>query len=188
MTTKEKRLLKFALLIFIVFVSFQGLPTANKLVFDYWQHIQNLQQEIDNSKKLKDKTQFWEDENKRAKQVLSEVNSGLLEGENEQLVGANMQKLLREIARQTGLTVTTMDPPKTEISRANQWMLVIQTIQFDTDAKGLMTFLKVLDKAPKKLIVAMLDVRTNRDRLNGTVQITGFSHVPSPPPVTTTNP
>jgi len=182
MTTKEKQLLKFASIVFIIFVSFQGFPTVYKFGFDYWQHLQDLQQEIENSKKLKDKTKFWEEENQRAKEKLSKANSGLLEGENSQLVGANMQKLLREIARQSELTITSMEPPKVEISNSNQWMLVVQTIQFDAEPKALMRFLTVLDKVPKNLIVAMLDVRSNRDRISGTVQLTGFSRVPPPPP------
>jgi predicted PurR-regulated permease PerM len=175
MTHQEKRLLKIALLIFVVFAAFQLIPTAYQWGQNYLQHIQKLRDDIENAKKLQAKTQVWMDENQRAKQKLSEVNAGLLEGNNSQLVGANMQKLLRELARQTGINLTSMDPPKTETTRTNQWMLVIQTMQFEADSKSLMAFLKALDKAPKKLIIAMIDIRSNRERLSGSIQVTGFS-------------
>lgn len=177
MTSKEKRLLKFASIIFVIFATVQLLPMANQFGHDYWQHLQDLKAEIEKSKKLQLETQHWVEENQKAHERFSQVNAGAIEGSSSQLVGANLQKLLRELARQTGLTINTMEPPKTETDRSNRWMLVVQSMQFDADSKTLMAFLKKLDKAPKKLIVANLDVRSNRDRLNGTMQITGFSQI-----------
>ena len=174
---KEKRLIRIALIIFVILASVQLYPAGNKFLRDYWQHIEDLKKKIEDSKKLQDKAESWKVENDRAKQLRDQINLGLIEGNSTQLVGVNMQKLLNDLARSTGITVRSMDPPKTEISKSGEWMLIIQTIQIETQSKSLMNFLKALDASPKKLIISNLNIQSSRSKLAGTVQITGFSRL-----------
>ncbi len=186
MTPKEKRLIRWAMIIFMVFAMVQLFPTTEQWIRDYWQHIQNLQNDIENSQKLEARTQYWQAENDRAKQKLLEVTQGLLEGENTQLVGANLQKLISDTARRSGVAIRSMDPPKIEVSKNEQWLLVIQLIQLDTDSKNLMTFLNGLTYSNKKLVISSLTIRTAGSKLNVSLQITGFSQpnpTDNPPPL-----
>lgn len=177
MNPKEKRLVRIAIIIFVILASVQLYPAGDKFIRDYWQHIENLKKKIEDSKKLKDKAESWKAENDRAKQLRDQINTGLIEGNSTQLVGANMQKLLNDIARNTNITVRSMDPPKTEMSKSEEWMLIIQTLQFETNSKALINFLKTLDTSPKKLVISSLNIQSTRNKLTGTIQVTGFSRL-----------
>lgn len=179
MTSKEKRLLSIAAAIFVIFAAVQLLPTAKDFLQGYWQRIETLRSDIEKIIKLQARGDFWQQENKRAKQRRDRIYTGLLEGSNRQLVGAGMQRMLRDIAQRAGITIRSMDPPETEISRAQEWMLIVQAIRFDGDSGTLLSFLQALDKHPKKFVVTNLDVRAYGKRVNGTIKITGFSRAPA---------
>jgi len=181
-TPKEQRLIRIALVIFVVFATVQLFPATKKFVGDYWQHIEDMQKDIEKSKKLRDEAEYWKTEHEKAKQIHDTINRGLIDGDSSQLVGVNMQKLLNDLARETGIIVRTMDPPKTEVAKSEKWMLIIQALQFEANSKSLMTFLKALETPPqkfasKKWIVSSLNIRGMGERLNGTLQITGFSRL-----------
>jgi hypothetical protein len=177
-TTKEKRLLRFALIIFIVIVlPFQLAPKAYEFYRNYWQSIDKLHRDIELYKRLGKQAEFWETESQRALQERDKINTGLLEGKNRQLVGLKMETLVRKIAQKTGIKFKTLDPADTSYS-TGEWLLVIQTMQFEATSQTLMGFLKALQKTKENLIVSTLDVRSFRNKLSGTIKITGFSRLP----------
>ncbi|MDY6992744.1 MAG: type II secretion system protein GspM [Pseudomonadota bacterium] len=178
MTLKEKRLLQLAAVVFVVLLSVQLLPAALRFVQNYWQQLELYQRDIENAKKLQQQTQYWQQQHAQAQQQHQAVYNSLLLGANPQLVGANLQKLLRTIAHTAGITISSMDPPETEISRNQEWMLVVQTIRFDATSKTLIAFLQALDQAQEKLVVSNLNIRARRDKLDGTMKITGFAQAP----------
>jgi len=177
-TLKEKRLLQLAAVVFVVLLAVQLLPAALRFVQNYWQQFELYQRDIENAKKLQQQTQYWQQQHAQAQQQRQAVYDSLLLGANPQLVGANLQKLLRTIAHTTDITISSMDPPETEISRNQEWMLVVQTIRFDATSKTLIAFLHALDQAQEKLVVSNLDIRARRDKLDGTMKITGFAQAP----------
>jgi len=176
MTASEKRLLKMAGTIFILFAAFYLLPQTWQLGKGQWESIERLELDIERLKSLDEDTQFWIDTHQQVTTERERIDKALLQGDTRELVGARMQGTLRRIATRTQLRILSMEIP--EFNRSNEWVLVTLGIRFQSEAASLMEFLQAIEKAEQELVVAKLEVRTNRNQLNGTVQITGFSRVP----------
>ncbi|MEK8018783.1 MAG: hypothetical protein VSS75_018070 [Candidatus Parabeggiatoa sp.] len=180
MTHKEKRLLRFALIIFIgIVLPFQLAPKAYDFYHNYRQSIDQLHRDIELYKKLGKQAELWETESQRALQERNKINAGLLEGKNRQLVGLKMESLVKQIAQQAGIKFKTLDPADTAYS-THEWLLVIQTMQFEATSETLIAFLKALQNTKENLVVSTLDLRSFRNKLSGTIKITGFSRLPPP--------
>jgi hypothetical protein len=179
-TTKEKRLLRIALVIFAGYIlPFQLVPAVLKLYRDYQTTIENLSQQIDREIELGKRAEYWEVENRRAKQEQEKIEAGLLAGRTRELVGARMQGLIKQLAQEAGITFRTLEPPDTSFN-SGEWVLVIQSMQFEANSGTLMAFLQALVKAKENLKVVSLEVRSYQDRLNGTIKVTGFSRISTP--------
>ncbi|NJO15398.1 MAG: hypothetical protein HC877_06520 [Thioploca sp.] len=180
MTTKEKRLLRIALVIFMGYMlPFQLIPTVLKIYRDYRAAIENLSEQIVREIDLGERAEYWEAENKKAKQEQEKIEVGLLAGRTRELVGARMQGLIKQLAQEAGITFRTLEPPDTAFN-SGEWVLVIQSMQFEANSETLMAFLQALEKAKENLKVVSLEVRSYRDRLNGTIKVTGFSQISTP--------
>jgi len=179
-TTKEKRLLRIALVIFMGYMlPFQLIPTVWKFYRDYQASIEDLTQQIAREEELGKKADYWKAENQRAKQEQEKIEAGLLAGRTRELVGARMQGLVKQLAQEAGITFRTLEPPDTTFN-SGEWVLVIQSMQFEANSGTLMAFLQALEKATENLKVVSLEVRSYQDRLNGTIKVTGFSRISTP--------
>jgi hypothetical protein len=181
-TTSEKRLLRIAILMFLGYVlPFEMAPRTYNYYKDYRQSLEKLQQNIQRYERLSKTTEYWENENKRLKQLHDRIEAGLLPGANRELMGINMQQLITQLANSSGIKFKKIDPPNTRFN-TNEWILVIQTMKFEATSKTLMTFLKAVVNAKENLVIIELDVRSHQNRLNGNIQITGFGRILPPPP------
>ena len=177
MTTKEKRLLTIAVVMFVGYMlPFYLLPITQNIYGDYWQSVEKLQQNIERLDGLKERVKYWEEENKHAKQEQQKINASLLPGNTSKLIGAKMQKLVRQLAKNAGMTIKTLEPPDTSLS-TGEWLLVIQSVQFEANSKTLMQFLQAINDDKSNLAIVNLDVRNNRKKLTGNIKLTGFSRV-----------
>ncbi len=177
MTAKEKRLLTIAVVMFVGYMlPFHILPIAQNVYGDYWQSIDRLNQNIERLGGLRKRVEYWDSENKRAKQEQQKITAGLLPGNTRELVGAKMQELVRRLAKNAGMAIKSLDPPDTEFN-TGEWLLVIQSARFEASSKTLMQFLQAINNDKFNLVIASLDVRNNRNRLSGTIKVTGFSRV-----------
>jgi hypothetical protein len=197
-TTKEKRLLRLALVIFIGYIlPFQLVPVALKYYRDYQANIDNLLQQIEREIELGKRADYWEAENQQVKQEQEQIEAGLLAGRTRELVGARMQGLIKQLAQEAGITFRTLEPPDTSFN-SREWVLVIQSMQFEANSGTLMAFLQAVANAKENLKVVSLEVRSYRNRLNGTIKVTGFSRISTaaepesteevPPPAEPTKP
>jgi len=148
-----------------IILPFQVGPKAYEFYTNYRQSLEKLHQDIERYKKLGKKAEYWEQENQQAKLERDKIKAGLLLGDNRDLIGAKMQGLVRQLAQNTGILFKSLDPPDTSLS-TGEWVLVIQSMQFDAKSKTLMNFL------------ASLNIRSRRGKLTGTIKIIGFSRVP----------
>lgn len=157
---------------------FQVLPVTYNFYREYRDSIDKLHQDIERYGKLGKRAEYWEQENKRAKQEREEIEKGLLPGKNSELVGNELQRLVKQLATEAGISFKSLVRP--DYLPTGDWILVTQSMQFDANSKTVMKFLQALEKAPTRLAVVSLEVRSRRDRLTGTIKITGFSRVPPP--------
>ncbi|MCV6638745.1 hypothetical protein [Candidatus Albibeggiatoa sp. nov. NOAA] len=178
MTRKEKRLLYLMLGIFIFYaVPFELYPRAMTFYQDEVDEIEQLQTQIEKSKRLFQRTEFWQEQNARIKQERIAVYGSLLQGENRDLLVVEIQKLIRELAKKTGMaSYSTQDLP-TFSENTGDWMFITQKVTFESQSKALVDFLKAVEDAPQKLEVVKLYIYTSprNKMLRGTVEITGFA-------------
>jgi len=177
LTAKEKRLLTIMLLIFLGYMlPFVIIPAGWGLIKDYQNNIAAVKTDLDRYQKLGEATQVWQEAYEKAQQNLDRVNGALLKGTTRDLVAAQMQGVLQELAKQHQITFRSMAVP--EFNTNESWMLVTQTIQFSTDSPKLIAFLKALEAAPAQLIVVSMDIRSERGtNLGVDMKITGFSRL-----------
>jgi DNA repair ATPase RecN len=178
MTKSEKRLLKFALFIFFFgVIPFFLYPIATDFYNNYWQSIDKLQQDIQRYRKLAQRADFWQQENQRAKFEQQQIESSLLSGKNRQLVGAKMQSIIKKLAKKNQITFKSLEPPDTSFS-TEQWLLVIQSIQFEANSTALLKFLQALERHYINLQIISLEIRRYSNKLSGSIKIIGFSRLP----------
>lgn len=179
MTTQEKRLLNILLAIFFLYIlPFQLYPVMYDYYNDYTTSVQKLNINIERYKELSKNAEFWEKENKDTKQLRDQVNAGLLSGKNRELIGAKMQALITQLAKRTGIIFKNLDPPDTSYT-TGQWMLVVQSMQFEATSYTLMRFLQAVQNHRIHLKVTTLDVRARKNKLNCKIRISGFSRAPA---------
>lgn len=181
MTKSEKRLSYIALAMFIGYIlPFHFIPITYKVYDNYRQSIETLQNKISRREKLKRRAEYWEAENQRVKQENKNIEAGLLQGNTRELEGADLQRIVSELAKKVGITFKSVGSPDTSIS-TGKWLLVIQSLRYEANSKTLMEFLKAVKNNPVKLEIVSLDVRSTRKKLTGTIKITGFGLVPAEP-------
>jgi len=177
MTTSEKRLLRIALIFFIGYMlPFQIAPITYDFYRDYRDSLDSLHENIERYEELGKRTDYWKTENQRALLEQEKIEAGLLPGDTRQLAGVQMQELMRELAQKAGITFKSQLPPDTSGS-TGEWVLVIQSVQFDSTSKTLMKFIKAVNENKVNLEIISLEVRTSRKRLAVTIKITGFSRI-----------
>jgi hypothetical protein len=179
MTTQEKLLLKILLAIFFFYIlPFQLYPFISNYYNDYMTSVEKLNKDIERYKKLSKNAEYWEKTNKDTKQLRDNIYAGLLPGNDRELIGAKMQALVRQLAQRTGIIFKTLDPPDTSYT-TGQWVLVVQSMQFEATSYTLMRFLQAVQNARVHLKVTTLDVRARKTKLNCKVRIAGFSRAPA---------
>jgi len=175
-TANEKRLIRIASIMFIGYIlPFQLAPIVTDFYQNYLGSIEDLHQNIERYEKLGEREEYWVKENQRAKQELNEVKAGILPGDNYELIGTKIQGLVKKIANSTNITFKSLVAP--ESVQIDNWILVTQSMQFEANSFTLMNFLKSIDNNKVNLIVVNLDIRSYKNKLTGSIKITGFSKV-----------
>lgn len=180
MTTKEKRLLKIMLAIFILYiVPFELSPLAIDFYQEQKQEIASLQREIERSRKLFRRTQYWQEQYQKTSQERDRINNSLITGRTRDLITVTFQTLIGDLAKSVGIREHSLQQlPTFTPDNTNTWTLMTQKITFTTSAISLLNFLDSLKTASQKLMVAKLEIETTRQgTLRGTVEIVGFAHL-----------
>lgn len=177
MTAKEKRLFRIMLLIFLGYIlPFVIAPALYNLYQAQFQSIESLEEGIQRYEKLRTRA----DELTRLHTDLikqrDEVNNSLLVGESKEIVGARMQGNLKQLIQTSGINLKSTE--KAEFLRTGDWVFVTQAINFEANPNSLINFLQAIKNAKEKLVVVSLNIRSNVNQLEGTIKITGFSHLP----------
>lgn len=190
MTSKEKRLLFIFFLIFMGYaLPFEVWPQAFAYYERYRQNIEKLTGDIERYRNLGAKADFWQTQNQEEKKKRDEIFASLLEGGSQEVVGARIQGLLRELAQNAGMTLKSLNVAEFSRTRKGDWALVTQTMQFEANSTSVMNFLQAIKKAKELLFVTSLDMRNNSSGiLSGTIKVTGFSRVSATTPAATTAP
>ena len=133
-------------------------------------------QQIERYEKLGERAEYWKTKNKKLKEENDAVELGLLPGTNQELLGTKMQALVKQLAKDVGINFKSLEPPDTSFS-TGEWVLVIQSMQFEANGQTFLEFLRAVANNPVRLEITSLDVRSRKKKLSGTIKILGFSRV-----------
>lgn len=175
MTSREKRILRYLAIPLGFILLLTLIPKVSNYYHNHRQSIDDLRNQIGRYEMLGKRMEYWQAESQRASQERDKINLSILPGNTRELAIAKMQGLVRELAKNTGITFKSLNPPDTYST--GEWMLVIQSMQFEASGSTLEKFLKAVMNNLVKLEVISLDVRSNKKKLSCTVEIIGFSRV-----------
>jgi hypothetical protein len=175
MTTKEKRLLWLAGLMFGgYFLPFVAGPAALDFYRQQTQSLIGLQDEIQRYQRLGNQADTWRDKHAQALKNQAEIQASLLEGSTRELVATRLQGILNDGAQASGVQVRSLDVP--EFTSTQNWLLVTQAVQFSSNSQQIYDLVKILQEHKTRLAIILLDLRNSGGvQLSGTLKVTGFS-------------
>ncbi len=184
MNTREQRLIRIMLLIFLGYMlPFEIIPRSYEFVQYEQQAIESLRTKIAQAKELERKTEVWHADYEKLKTERDAIYTKLLPyapNETKEIVSVKMQEILRKLAQQSGVVFKTMG--NTEFASTGDWIVITQPMQFGANSKNLFQFLQAIARAPHSFTIAGLTVNgAGRGELDGTIRLTGFTKVPPQP-------
>ncbi len=179
MTTSEKRLFYIAGFFFIIYMlPFYIAPKVYNVYEDYNQNIETLESNIKKYEKLNQQTEEIKAEYQHLTTIVAEIESGLLTGQTRQLIGTNLRSLVTKLAKDVGITMVKSLPPPDTSFATDEWLFVIQSMQFEASSATLIDFLQAITDNDKKLEIIHVNVRSRNNKLTGKIEIGGFSYAP----------
>lgn len=177
MSQRERRLILFMAAIFAVyFLPFILWPAIASFYENQTADTRQLREDIARYERLDEQGQRWQETHAQMLEERDQVETSLLEGATQDLVGARLQSTLTELSKKHSLQVQSTNVP--EFKETGQWLMVSLTMNFSGAPNKTMAFLKELHAHQTFLAVTRLDLRANRaNLLSGNVTVTGFSHL-----------
>ncbi len=184
MTKREKNILLLAVAVGVVFAISQGLPTVRGLYAERTAVIEQVRTDIERERRLIEEEQSWQERSAAIETQLQELGTQVFQGASVPLISANIQRIVRDHATQTAISVTSTR--LAESMTTDGWLLVEQELSVQTDNQtNLMHFLQRLEESRPRLRVTTFSVRRNRNQYAGTITVMGFSRTQeAPAPVT----
>lgn len=180
MTRREKNILLVAVAIAIVFVASQVLPAVRAIHAERAASIEQIRIDIDRERRLIEDAQSWRERSGAIETQLQELSSRLFQGASIPLISANIQRIVRDHATQSGIAITSTR--LAESMETDGWLLVEQELSLQTESQSnLMRFLQSLENSRPWLGVTNFSVRRNRNQYAGTITVMGFSSTQETP-------
>lgn len=174
MTKREKNILLAALAVGVVFVITQGLPAINNLYTARSERIEELQTSLERERRLIDDEQMWSERRAEVESRGAELTDQLFQESSIPLVSANIQRLVREYAIRTYVSITSTK--LAESMETEGWLLVEQELSIITDNQNnILSFLDRIETSSPLLGVSSFSIRRNRNQYAGTITVVGFS-------------
>jgi len=132
-------------------------------------------------------TDLWQQRRQEIDQQLQNLEARLFTGNANTtgslptvpVLAANIQRLVRQIAQDTGITITSTS--LAESMEADGWLLVEQTLAFNLDNQSnTLDFLARLDASEPWLAVNYFSMSRGRNMFSGEITVVGFSRETQP--------
>ncbi|OFE13321.1 hypothetical protein PHACT_09365 [Pseudohongiella acticola] len=187
LTPREKNILRLALVLALIIALSNGLPVVRDVYSERAQAIESLRLEIDREQRLLNDTDLWQQRRQEIDQQLQNLEARLFTGNANTtgslptvpVLAANIQRLVRQIAQDTGITITSTS--LAESMEADGWLLVEQTLAFNLDNQSnTLDFLARLDASEPWLAVNYFSMSRGRNMFSGEITVVGFSRETQP--------
>ncbi len=180
MTKREKNILFVALAVGVVFALTQGWPSARAKYSERASFIEQTRNDIEREKRLIADATQWLERRQQTELRLQSLGQDLFQGDSVPMISANIQRVVRDYANQTGISITSTK--LAEAMETDGWVLVQQEITILTDnQRNTMAFLQRLEQSSPRLGVSTFAIRRNRNQYAGTLTVVGFSRTAEAP-------
>lgn len=182
LTSREKNILRLAVILALIIGLSSGFPVIRDIYNDRAQTIERLRLDIAREQRLLDDAELWQQRRQEIDQQLQSLDARLFSGNGSAqggrptapVLAANIQRLVRQIAQQSGVTITSTS--LADSRETDGWLLVEQTLSFNLDNQAnTMDFLARLDASRPWLAVSHFSMRRNRNMYSGDITVVGFS-------------
>jgi hypothetical protein len=174
LTGREKLILRLALLMAIIMLLVNGVPAMTAYYQARTIQIETLTAEIEREQRLIDDAELWQQRSTAAEWQLQSLESSLFTGGSVALLTAAIQRQVRQIATETGLSINSAN--LAESRQSGDWVLVEQSLSFSTaDQNNTLVFMQRLADTQPLLKVTRFSMRSNRNQYIGDLTVVGFS-------------
>jgi hypothetical protein len=180
MSRREKNILALAIVVGIIFVISQVLPSVRGAYASRADSIEQLQTDIERERRLFADADLWQARRADVEAQGVDLSNQLFQEASVPLISASIQRLVREYATQSGISVTSTR--LAESMAADGWTLVEQELSIVTgEQSNILRFLQQLESSSPVLGVSAFSLRRNRNQYAGSITVVGFSRDPDAP-------
>ena len=182
LTAREKNILRLALVLALLIALSNGIPVIRDAYQARAERIERLRLDIAREQRLLEDTTLWQQRRQDIDQQLQSLDARLFTGNDSTpgarltvpVLAANIQRRVRQIAQETGVTITQSS--LAESRETDDWLLVEQTLSFNLDNQNnTLAFLAQLDESRPWLAVSYFSMRRTRNMYSGEITVVGFS-------------
>lgn len=174
LSAREQRILWLALLLAVLMLLSRGLPAISAHYQSTALRIDTLRADIEREQRLIDDAGLWQQRRAETTEQVQALQSSLFSGNSTALLTAAVQRQVRQIAEETGLSINATN--LAENQQSGDWIVVQQTLTFSTtDQNNILRFLQQLTERQPRLKVTGLSLRPARNQYSGELTVVGFS-------------
>lgn len=174
MRSNERKLLLLFGVIAAAFFVVRVLPFAYGYYRDGRNEIAALEQRAARYRTLIEEQAEWQDRERLKQAELAELEGGIFQAGNPNLIGSSVQRALRQAAEQAG--VSQRETRVAQYSYVGDWLMVSQEMSFTLEQNQILPFLNAIEQLRPRLHVAAFNVaRSPRRGFTGNITVVGFS-------------
>jgi hypothetical protein len=189
MTGREKKILYAGAAVAMLFAVVQLFPLIGGVYSERHAQIERLRDDIAREENLIGDAQTWSERREGIERQLDALEAQVFQGGTLPLLTANIQRMVRQYATETSVTITSTKLAET--LETPGWLLVRQELSFTMDNQSnTLGFLRLLEQSRPYLGVTNFSLRRTRNQYTGTVTVIGFSRIggnPQPGPQSAQN-
>jgi len=166
--------LLLAVVVTLVFASTSIVPAVQGMYESRNNDIDGVQLDIEREQRLIENTASWRERRVEVESMTAELETQIFEGQTMPIVEANISRTLSQLARDSGITVSSTR--LAERMESTDWILVRQEISFrTTEQANTISFLQKLQTSTPRLRVTGFSVNHSRNQYSGSITVVGFA-------------
>lgn len=169
---ERKLLLLFGILAALVIVV-RLVPLAYGYYREGRNEIAQLEERVDRFRTLIDEQGEWQERELLKQAELTELEAGIFQGSNANLIGSSVQRALRQAADQAGIAVR--ETRVAQYRYVGEWLMVSQEVSFTLEQSQILPFLNAIEALRPRLHVAAFNVTRTRRGFSGNITVVGFA-------------
>ncbi|MDO8906990.1 MAG: GspMb/PilO family protein [Pseudohongiella sp.] len=174
LTSREKLILRLALLVAVIMLLVNGVPAVTSYYRSQALLLETFRADIEREQRLIDDAVLWQQRRETAGQQVRMLDNSLFTGGSVALLTAAIQRQVRQIATEAGLSINSANLAETQ--QSGDWILVEQALSFSTsDQSSILVFMQRLADTQPLLKVTRFSMRPNRNQYIGELTVVGFS-------------